>query len=271
VIGLGMAAWSVGTLNDSGGRYWSAVAFSVIALLSAVIHTSIVVSHRRAAETAPRASEAPPVQRWVRVGTVVCLVAAFAIVPVGLVPVLLVECSGWSRLGSSDKEIVEPGDTVKLWVDGPRPPFSYHRITIANATVVNADELGGPLQLAVGRLNHPEGSDLATRKGGEQSQYHLSVAIPDEPEWVGKTARVCVNLTTEDADKQGSGGKVSDSISLAIPISPPGAGAAFRASWRVAFFGVALPAVLLGFVLGGLAGTPRPKRLRSPAALNSAG
>jgi hypothetical protein len=131
--------------------------------------------------------------------------------------------------------------------------------------VGNAGELGGPAELRIESLT-TEGT-FTTKKGNDyRVQHAVRIEIPNEPRWAGKTVRVFIQLLLENPDKQAVIRESSVGEPVAIPVAPEGAGPMYRSSWRVALFGGALPAVLVGFVLARLAGPPQPKR-SAPAAV----
>ena len=248
IVGVGVLITAMDSPDGSFSRYRSAVSFGVFALVSAVGHLCIIAAQRRS-----RLVDAPPVRRWVRTGTVICLAVAFALVPVCLLPILLADTHGWPRAKDSDLEVVSPGDTVKLTLEGSTPPISEYQVVRGwTVAVTGADE---PVKPQVTLL-----TDHVGAYRGRRPWYQVQVQIPNEPRWAGKTVHLRVELTHEDGDKQGYQGQMSDTALGEFPVAPVGAGAQYRESWRVAFFGGAIPAVLVGFVLGGLAGTPRPKR-----------
>jgi hypothetical protein len=258
LIGLCMAVAAFSVFGNVSTRYWSACAFSGVALFSALGHLLILALQRRERS---KQLHAPPVQRSVRTSIVACLVGAFAVVPVCLWPVLLIESLGWPRTKASDVEFFSPGDKAKLWVNGPPPRSDVYRVRNANAVIKNAEELGGPATLPVSVENHPTVQPNSKESRGEApSRYLIQVVIPDEPGWIGKTVRAQVHLVLEDADKQGTGWIVSGSAPVEIYVAPEGAAERYRESWWIAFLGGALPAVLLGFVLSRVADSPRPKQ-----------
>jgi hypothetical protein len=250
-----MAVVVLGSTGYGIGRYWSAVGFSVFALFSVVGHVCIIAILRRT--RARRAeSETRPVQRWVRISTAICVIVAVAVIPVCLLPVILVETQGWPRLKSSDEESVSPGEKVTLTLNGSTVAPRTCSVSLASAIVMNTDELGDLAEPRFVLAGHFANQHNDLRDPGT---YQVQVEIPNDPKWAGKTVRARLTLMLEDVDKQGTGGTIPDAVLLEIPVAPPGARATDQESWWIALFGGALPAVLVGLVLGGLAGTPRPK------------
>jgi hypothetical protein len=253
---------ALGVLGFGIGRYWSAVTLAASALLSAVGHVFIIVMQRRrrarerqtkhlGTDARVRIIETAP--RRVRIGTTVCLVVALLLVPVCLLPVLLIEAFQWPVLKSSDPEVVSPGDTMKLRIDGA-PVQGVYRIANAKATVKNADELGGlkgPPELTIVPLTELVGSTTVEKNNDKaRTRYEVQLEIPNNPGWAGATARVFVQLRYENVDKQGF---FSYGEPVSIPLAPVGAGPMYRTSWWIAFLGGGVPAVLLGLALARLA------------------
>jgi hypothetical protein len=125
--------------------------------------------------------------------------------------------------------------------------------------VANADELGGPRAL---RIESPAATGILTaHKNGEyQLRHPVQIEVPNEPGWVGHTARVSVHLVLENtnADKQAPIPQNSSWTTVEIPVAPEGAGAQYQTAWWVALFGGALPAILLGFVWAKWGESPGP-------------
>jgi hypothetical protein len=244
------------------GRYSSALLFGAIALFSAVGHVVLRAIHRRRARAKRRGADdrvriVETVPRWARVGTTICLVAAFALVPVCLLPVILVELFDLPLVKSSDLEVVSPGDTVVLTLNGAMAPFPTYRVARVRARVSNAGALGGPEDLRIEPLA-ATGTSETKQHGVYRVRHSVRLEIPNEPRWAGETARVGIQVVFENPDKQALIREGSSWETVEIPVASEGAGPMYRSAWRLALLSGALPAVFAGLVLAGLAGIKPP-------------
>ncbi len=217
--------WVAFPLYANADRYLSSIFFTVIGLITLLVHAIIVGYYRTLGKST----------KWDRRG--LALFPLFILV--SLSPVLLLEFTGWNRALGSEKEIIEYGDQVKVRITGPRPAGSTNRSSVTMVEFLNPIDPETRTDFGV---NLPETYAYSTN-------CVLSIAVPQSKQWTGDSIELKIQVQSEDVDKQGTKGRNVVEAEVSIPVSPEGSFEIYHASWWVAVLGGVVPMLLLGLVL----------------------
>lgn len=156
-----------------------------------------------------------------------------------LAPMLYQSINSLPLNADTKPEVISPGDEVKVYFPDSIDCVKSLWKGTATATVLNANELGGPVNVTASSNDETWGNTISYKSSQKHTHPSLwaRVRIPPEGRLTGKTVKVRVNLTATYPTAEVVGNNLPERMlkttrDFDLTFSPLGAGSTYSTLWN---------------------------------------